>query len=84
MGMSVDQNSGEGRHREGGPFVGCLATVILIGLPAYLLSVGPFVWLVDHGYMHRYFGAIYAPIGLLVSSFEPAARLFRWYLAFWQ
>src|SRR5262245_4077637 len=74
--MSDDQ-----RERRG-PFVGCLATALVFGLPAYLLSVGPFVWLVDHGYLPRAIGVIYWPLALV--NFEPAARLFRWSLAYWQ
>jgi hypothetical protein len=80
----VDPMSDEQQSPKRGRFAGCLALVLLLGLPAYVLSIGPFVWLVDHGYVSRYVGVIYAPLGLLVSYCEPVGQMFRWYLAWWQ
>ena len=72
------------RSRERGPFAGCLAAALLFGLPAYVLSVGPFVWLVNHRYAPEWLGIIYWPIGLVIVNCEPAEQALRWYLAFWQ
>jgi hypothetical protein len=71
-------------RRKRGPFVGCLATALLAALPIYVLSIGPFVWLVDRGYMPGEFGVIYAPLGLLANNYEPAGSFLRWYVPMWQ
>jgi hypothetical protein len=69
--------------RERGPFVGCLASVLLLGPPVYALSAGPFVWLAARGYLPEFLGIIYWPLVILVGFWEPASRLFKWYLALW-
>jgi len=61
-----------------------VAVVLVLGLPCYVLSVGPFVWLVEHGYLPAYVGVIYAPLGWLVNHFEPIEDFFKWYLGLWQ
>ena len=75
---------GDDQQKRGpGPFVGCLATALLIGLPAYVLSVGPFVWLVDHGYVPSAVEVVYIPLGILANSCKPIREFFDWYLALW-
>jgi hypothetical protein len=71
------------RSRDSGPFAGCLATALLFGMPGYALSIGPFVWLANRGYLPQFVGVIYVPIGLL-GYWEPARRIIHWYISFWQ
>jgi hypothetical protein len=67
-----------------GPFVGCLAIGMLLGLPAYVLSIGPAVWLHQRGYFPEWAIAFYWPIGVLVAIFPAVERVFRWYENLWQ
>jgi hypothetical protein len=52
-------------------------------MPGYALSIGPFVWLANRGYLPQFVGVIYVPIGLL-GYWEPARRIIQWYISFWQ
>jgi hypothetical protein len=80
--------SGEQPHRERGPFVGCLASVLMLAPPLYLLSVGPFVWLCDHGYLSPGWIQVvqlpYFPIAWLRDHNETFHRVLDWYLSLWQ
>jgi len=76
--------SDERQSRERGPWAGCVATVLVLGLPCYVLSTGPFVWLADHGYVSRYVGIVYIPLGYLMRYVEPFGQFMRWYLSLWQ
>ena len=67
-----------------GPFIGCLAIGMLLALPSYVLSIGPFVWLVRRGYMPREVGIVFWPLRVLVDSYPPIGLAFEWYLQFWQ
>jgi hypothetical protein len=66
-----------------GPFAGCLAVGLLLALPAYLLSIGPFIWLANRGYLPMQLGVIYAPLGLIQDR-PPFGRLIAWYMSLWQ
>ena len=75
--------SDERQSRERGPWAGCVAVVLALGLPCYVLSTGPFVWLVEHGYVSEYAGVIYFPLAYLVNYFEPVEEFLKWYLSLW-
>jgi len=53
-------------------------------LPAYVLSIGPFVWLVDHGYAPRIVGIIYWPIALIADQIPYLRPVLMRYLELWQ
>jgi hypothetical protein len=65
--------------------VGCfiMGMVGFVGLPLYVLSVRPMVWLVQ-GTKWEWACLIYFPIGLLASFCEPANRVMQWYLELWR
>jgi hypothetical protein len=81
--MSDDQ-----RERRG-PFVGCLAVGLLLGLPAYVLSIGPAARLLTH-YRDDYpvlanaIRGFYWPLGFLFKHSETFARIVGWYQDLWQ
>ena len=55
---------------------------------AYVLSVGPVVWLFDHAYIGgtfagNVFNVIYAPIDFVTAHWEPARKCLAWYLGLW-
>ena len=54
---------------------------MLVLLPLlYVLSVGPVVWLADHGYVGEWVGNIYRPLLVLArNGVEPL----RAYIEFW-
>jgi hypothetical protein len=56
-------------------------SVALLLLPlAYVLSLGPAVWLNDRGYLPDWVGVVYGPIDWLYITFPPAKTFFDWYL----
>ncbi len=65
-----------------------LLSGLMLSPLAYLLSVGPFVWLFAHGYMDKSTYArlslIYKPLALLHDSFEPFKWLMDWYISWFQ
>ena len=67
-----------------GPLVGCLA-VLLLALPAYVLSAGPAVWLAKRGHVsEETLNVIYAPI-LPLGTYAPALfKLWDSYLELWR
>ena len=62
----------------------CL-TVGIVLLPfAYVLSVGPAVWMLAHGYISDpALQTIYAPLGFVVRNYRPMARAIEWYCGLW-
>jgi len=61
----------------------------LIALPVlYVLSLGPWNWLVAHGWISQRLlvaiGVFYWPIDLItVHGPEPVRRAIMWYISFW-
>ena len=55
---------------------------------AYILSVGPFVWLFEHGYIDKAtyvnLSLIYKPLALLRDNFAPFRWLIEWYISWFQ
>jgi hypothetical protein len=50
----------------------------------YVLSVGPAVWLLQHGYMSDgFFAWLYAPVNYVYDRSQPAKELLDTYTAFW-
>ena len=76
-------SDGDKERRERGPVLGCLATALIVALPAYVLSTGPCVWLHKHGYIPADASIIYAPLGLLADNCKPVEDFFRWYMGLW-
>lgn len=75
----------ESRRRPGA--VAALCAGILCLLPAlYVLSIGPFVWLVERGFIddESQLGIVYAPLGLLVEAMPALEELLESYIACWQ
>ena len=71
-------------ERGRGPWLVFLVLSIALGLPAYVLSVGPAVWLHAHGYLPDEMGYIYAPLAVVVNNCDPMMVFFKWYLSFWE
>jgi hypothetical protein len=65
--------------------VGCflMGMIGLVGLPFYVLSIGPVAWLADGNPGLQWIGVIYIPIGFLASTFPPVDRALTWYLELW-
>jgi hypothetical protein len=67
-----------------GVAIGCLL-VLLLGLPLYVLSIGPAVWLANRSEAIGYaFQIVYFPLGLIAYLFSPFKDFVEWYLSFWQ
>jgi hypothetical protein len=66
------------------PLIAAAAILLLIGVPLlYLLSTGPAVWLVEHGYIDRNaLEHIYAPIGFCMEQSKWFQAAMAWYLSF--
>lgn len=64
--------------------IGCfvMGMAALVGLPLYLLSIGPVAWLVQ-GTRWEWICVIYFPIGALASFCPPVDRVLQWYLKLW-
>lgn len=75
----------ERRGKSGGGLAIALAALVALGLPVlYALSVGPFIWLVDHGYLPESLAVVYTPLGLLVESSDWMRAAADWYITFWE
>ena len=62
-----------------------LAALVALGLPLlYALSVGPFVWLVNHEYVPESCAVVYVPLGMLVESSDILREAAEWYIEFWE
>ena len=64
--------------------------VIIVGLllailtpVAYLLSIGPYYWLVSNEYLPGGSDIVYEPLDWLSDASPIFRRLLRWYLSFW-
>ena len=64
---------------------GIIIAATIIGLPfCYVLSFGPAMWLMEHGYLSHYVVMyVYMPIDMLATMFPPVARVLNRYMAFW-
>ena len=69
----------------GGGLAIALGVVAVLGLPVlYVLSVGPFAWLVNRGYVPEFLTVIYVPLGLLAESSDGFRQAADWYVALWE
>jgi hypothetical protein len=66
------------------PLIAAAAILLFVAAPLlYLLSTGPAVWLVEHGYIDRNALAhIYAPIKYCAMHSTWFEAAMRWYLSF--
>ena len=67
--------------------VWCAVALILL-LIGYPLSIGPFAWLLHHGYLPKHYGSIalgsvYWPINWAYENIEWYNRAHGWYLTLW-
>jgi hypothetical protein len=76
-------SDGDKEKRERGPVLGCLATALILALPAYVLSIGPALWLHERGYIPAEASIIYFPLGLLSDNCKPIEDFFQWYTRLW-
>jgi hypothetical protein len=75
----------ERQGKSGGGLAIALAALVALGLPVlYALSVGPFVWLVDRGYLPESLVVIYMPLELLVESSDWFRAAAEWYVELWE
>jgi len=56
---------------------------MLLGLLAYVLSVGPIALLEHNGCLPEWVLWVYLPLGLLNEHSDPAHRALRWYVQLW-
>jgi hypothetical protein len=77
----MDEREKEKRGGAGAVLIG----VILALLPiVYLLSSGPGVWLIKHGYLSEtVFKMIYYPLIFLGNKFDWIGNSLNWYASFW-
>ena len=73
------------REKNSGGAVGCfvLGMVAFMLLPAYVLSIGPFVWIAADNPALEPLGYIYFPIGYLGSVSSPVDSALTWYIELW-
>ena len=57
---------------------------VLSLLPFYVLSIGPFIWLLAHDYLPKKPALIYTPLVAIAESWPAFDKLLRWYISFWQ
>jgi hypothetical protein len=58
--------------------------VALLTLPVgYVLSFGPFLWLLDGDYVPKNSIVIYKPLVSLAESWPTFDKLLRWYINLW-
>ena len=75
----------ENQRERRGPWLGCLLAGLLIGLPAYVLSVGPMAAAMSHLGFHSYaVDAFYQPLQMLYQIWPPARHFLDWYIDLWQ
>jgi hypothetical protein len=64
--------------------IGC-GLMLFLGLPLYVLSIGPAVWIANGsdaiGYAIQIF---YYPLELIAGFFPPFKALVEWYICFWK
>jgi len=70
--------------RRSSPLAVLVAAAILLLPVAYVLSVGPAVWLFDHGYLGEWASVIYAPLVHLYENCKPVAAALDWYIQLWR
>ena len=74
-------------HHQREPRRGSLAVwvaIVVIVLPVlYVLSLGPGVWLDNHGYLSDAADMIYWPLDKLYDQWQPAHAFFDWYVELW-
>jgi hypothetical protein len=70
----------------GGTGVAILLVVVLFFLPVlYVLSCGPAIALVFHGYLSgEAFDFAYYPLSLATESSDWIASILEWYVALWE
>ena len=63
-----------------------VAMVVIVGLPTvYVLSIGPALWLCDHGYVRgRTVDAVYRPIYIADEEFPAVGSVLHPYAAWWR
>jgi hypothetical protein len=67
-----------------GVAIGCLL-VFLLGLPVYVLSIGPAVWMANRSEAVGYaIQVVYFPLGLVAYCLPPFKDFVEWYISFWQ
>jgi hypothetical protein len=70
--------------RRSSPLAALVAAAILLSPVAYVLSVGPVVWLHDHGLISEAVAVIYAPLQYLHDHSKQAAGALDWYIDLWR
>lgn len=63
-----------------------LPVYLLIGFVLYVLSAGPFYWLIYEAFFFNenpYIASLYLPLVVLSSAFEPFGRWLEWYIGLW-
>jgi hypothetical protein len=78
----MDDNE-KAADRDRGSLSAWLVAVVVL-LPAYVVSVGPCVWLIEHGYLRREVGLIYLPIFVVAHYITPMRSAVDWYLDLWR
>ena len=73
------------REKKSGGAVGCfiLGMVACLMLPAYVLSIGPVLWLINDNPGWGWISMIYFPIVALAEYCSPFDDALTWYLDFW-
>jgi hypothetical protein len=84
-GARVDPTSnGDNEKRERGPLLLILGAAVLFLPIVYVLSSGPAVWLMDHGYVSDIIGLLYWPLHKLRLTFPLFKTVWEWYVELWR
>jgi hypothetical protein len=78
-----DDKPSDKTERGNATAIGC-AVLAVLSPPAYVLSVGPYYWLLGHGYISASVEVIYFPLALVCHLLPPLHDAVEWYVSLWQ
>ena len=82
------EQSPAGNERGRGQGIVTWSLIVVVVLPfAYVLSMGPLLWLANHGYLpigvRRFLSNVYAPLWVVASYLRPLKDFLHWYMSLW-
>lgn len=77
-------NDERDQRKSNNPLVTWLVILLLLLPVGYVLSVGPFFWLVKHRYLDNSVGVVYVPLGMLRIHCPPFKAVLDPYTDWWE
>ena len=64
-----------------------IAVAVALASVFYVLSMGPLLWLSDHGYLsdsvRQFLSRVYEPLWVVASYVPPLKQFLHWYVSLW-